>query len=174
VANERAVVATEFVRVQASNNTLSDASTAQAVFSSPSGVGLAASTTYQFEAAYYITRAAGTTSHTTAVLFNASSALSSITYVADATTSTGVALTAVSRIYGTGVTGVTVTGSSTSATENLVITLKGIIKTSGATVLTPQFQYSAAPGGAPTVLPNSYIKLHPLGSSSVASVGNWS
>jgi hypothetical protein len=54
-----------------------------------------------------------------------------------------------------------------------VITLKGIMKTNAATTITPQFQYSAAPGGAPTVLPNSYIKLIPLGTSSMISVGNW-
>jgi hypothetical protein len=174
VANERGVLSTEFVRVQVSNNTLSDVNTAQAVFSSPSAVALAASTTYEFEAVYYITRAAGTTSHTTSTLFNVSSALGSIAYTADVTTSTGVALTAVSRIYGTAPTALTVTGASTSATENLVITLKGVMRTSSATTVTPQFQYSAAPGGAPTVLPNSFIKFKPLGSSTVASVGAWS
>jgi hypothetical protein len=174
VANQRGVSPSAFVRVQVNNNTLSDTTSAQAVFSSPSAIGLAASTAYQFEAVYYITRAAGTTSHTTSVLFNATSALTSIAYVADATTSTGVALTALSRIYGTATTGVVVTGASTSATENLVITLRGIIKTNAATTLTPQFQYSAAPGGAPTVLANSYFKLIPLGTSSVISVGNWS
>jgi hypothetical protein len=136
-------------------------------------VSLAASTTYEFEAVYYITRAAGTTSHTTSVLFNASSALTSIAYTADVTTSTGVALTGVDRIYGTSTTALVVTGASTSATENLVITLKGIMKTNAATTITPQFLYSAAPGGAPTVLPNSYIKLIPLGTSSMISVGNW-
>lgn len=173
VANERGVISTEFVRVQVNNNTLSDVDTAQSVFSTPSGVGLAANTTYEFEATYLITRSAGTTSHTTSVLFNASNALNGIAYVADATTSTGVALTALSRIYGTATTGLTVTAASTSATENLVITLRGIMRTNLATVITPQFQYSAAPGGAPTVLPNSYIKFKPLGSGTVASVGNW-
>jgi len=145
VASQRGQLQSQFLRVQVSNNTLTDTTSAQAVFSSPSAVSLAA----------------------------ASSALTSITYTADVTTSTGVALTAVSRIYGTSTTALVVTGASTSATENLVITLKGIMKTNAATAITPQFLYSAAPGGAPTVLPNSYIKLIPLGNSSMISVGNW-
>ena len=174
VANQRGLAPAEFWRVQVNNNTLTDTTSAQAVFSSPSAVSLAASTAYEFEAVYYITRSAGTTSHTTSVLFNATSALTSIAYVADATSSTGVALTALSRIYGTATTALIVTGASVSATENLVITLRGIMKTNAATTITPQFQYSAAPGGAPTVLANSYFKLKPLGTSSVISVGNWS
>lgn len=171
--SQRGVSPSIFLRVQAANNTLSDTTSAQAVFSTPSTVALAASTTYEFEAVYLITRAAGTTSHTTSTLFNCTNALASIAYTADTTTSTGVALTAVNRIYGTAATALIVTGASTSATENLTVVLRGIIKTNLATVVTPQFQYSAAPGGAPTVLPNSYIKFMPLGTSSVASVGNW-
>ena len=172
-ASQRGQLQSQFLRVQVLVNTLSDTTSAQQVFSTPGYVSLAASTTYEFEAVYYITRAAGTTSHTTSTLFNVSSALLNIAYTADVTTSTGVALTAVSRIYGTAATALVVTGASSSATENLVITLKGIMRTSAATDVTPQFQYSAAPGGAPTVLTNSYIKLIPLGTSSVISVGPW-
>ena len=172
-ASQRGQLQSQFLRVQVLVNTLSDTTSAQQVFSTPGYVSLAASTTYQFEAVYYITRAAGTTSHTTSTLFNVSSALLNIAYTADVTTSTGVALTAVSRIYGTAATALVVTAASSSATENLVITLKGIMRTSAATDVTPQFQYSAAPGGAPTVLTNSYIKFIPLGTSSVISVGPW-
>jgi len=171
--SQRGQLQSQFLRVQVLVHTLSDTTSAQQVFSTPGYVSLAASTTYQFEAVYYIVRAAGTTSHTTSTLFNASSALLNIAYTADVTTSTGVALTAVNRIYGTATTALVVTAASSSATENLVITLKGIMRTSAATDVTPQFQYSAAPGGAPTVLTNSYIKFIPLGTSSMASVGPW-
>jgi hypothetical protein len=66
-----------------------------------------------------------------------------------------------------------VTAASTSTTENITVVLKGIIKTNAGGTFTPQIQYSAAPGGAPTVLANSYIKLIPLGTSAVASIGSW-
>lgn len=96
-----------------------------------------------------------------------------MTYTADTTSTSGNTLGAVSRIYGTGATATVVTAASTSTTENITVVLKGIIKTNAGGTFTPQIQYSAAPGGAPTVLANSYIKLIPLGTSAVASIGSW-
>jgi len=48
------------------------------------------------------------------------------------------------------------------------------VRTDTAGSFTPQIQYSAAPGGAPTILANSYLRLLPIGNNTVASVGNWS
>jgi hypothetical protein len=172
-ASRRGLAPSVSFRVQATNNTISDTTSAQAVFSSPSAITLDASTAYMFEAVYYITRAAGTTSHTLSTLFALGGTLTSMTYTADTTSTTGNALGAVSRIYGTGATATVVTAASTSATENITVVLRGIIKTNAGGTLTPQIQYSAAPGGAPTVLANSYIKLVPLGTSAVASIGSW-
>ncbi len=172
-ANRRGVSPSVSVRVQANNNTLSDSSSAQNVFSTPAAITLDASTTYMFEAVYYITRAAGTTSHTLSTLFSLGGTLTSMTYTADTTSTSGNTLGAVSRIYGTGATATVVTGASTSATENITVILRGIVKTNASGSFTPQIQYSAAPGGAPTVLANSYIKLVPLGTSGMVSVGSW-
>ena len=155
----------------------SNTSTAQKVFDQGTGgagaITLSANTTYEFEGVYYITRALGTNSHTTATLFATTSALTSITYYVDATSSTGAALTTVSRIYAITPTATVCTAASTSATENLVITVKGLMRTNSSTTVTPQIQYSSAPGGAPTFLTNSYIKFTPLGTSAVTTVGNW-
>jgi hypothetical protein len=126
-----------------------------------------------FEAVYYVTRSAGSTSHTLSTLFALSGTLTSMTYTADTTSTSGNTLGAVSRIYGTGATATVVTAASTSTTENITVVLKGIIKTNAGGTFTPQIQYSAAPGGAPTVLANSYIKLIPLGTSAAASIGSW-
>jgi hypothetical protein len=172
-ANRRGVSPSVSVRVQANNNTLSDSSSAQNVFSTPAAITLDASTTYMFEAVYYITRAAGTTSHTLSTLFSLGGTLTSMTYTADTTSTSGNTLGAVSRIYGTGATATVVTGASTSATENITVILRGIVKTNASGSFTPQIQYSAAPGGAPTVLANSYIQLVPLGTSGMVSVGSW-
>ena len=79
-----------------------------------------------------------------------------------------------SRIYGTSASGVVVTGASTATDENITVVLRGIVRTNGAGTFTPQIQYSSAPGGAPTILKNSYFRVVPVGTSSVASVGNWS
>jgi len=175
-ASSRGVVDTEYFISLASNYTGSDVNTAQKVFNSSTNgaITLAANTTYFMEGVYYITRAAGTTSHTLSTLFALGGSLTSIAYTADTTSTTGNTLGAVSRIYGTGATATVVTAASTSATENITVHIRGMVRTNAAGTFTPQIQYSAAPGGAPTILANSYLRLVPVGTGSVAYVGNWS
>lgn len=153
-----------------------DSSSAQKVFDSPTNgeITLDASTTYMFEGVYYITRALGSNSHTLSTLFALGGTITSITYTAETTSTTGNTLGAVSRIYGTAATATVVTGASTSTTENITVVLRGIVRTNTAGTFTPQIQYSSAPGGAPTIVKNSYFRMIPVGTSSVASVGNWS
>lgn len=148
---------------------------AQKVFNTPSSgsLTLPASSAYMFEALYFITRSAGTTSHTTSVSFGGTATLTSITYLAEATTSTTNTLGAVNRVIGTGVGSVTVTGAVTTTTEFITVKLTGTLRTNTGGTIIPQFQFSAAPGGTPTVLKNSYFRLTPIGTSSVTSVGNW-
>jgi hypothetical protein len=82
-------------------------------------------------------------------------------------------LGAVSRIYATGAGATAVTAASTATNENITVVIRGIVRTNAATTFTPQIQYSSAPGGAPTVLTNSYIRLTPIGNNAVTFVGNW-
>lgn len=154
----------------------SDTSSAQKVFNATTNgaVTLDASTTYAFEAVYYITRSAGATPHTTAVLFGGTATLTSITYRAEATSTAGSVLGTPSVITGTATTAVTVTGSSSATNEVIVIKLNGVLRTNTAGTLIPQFQYSAGPGGAPSILKNSYIFLRPINDGSGTNVGNWS
>lgn len=175
-ANQRGIIATEQFIVLSSNYTGTDVATAQQVFDSSvnGAVTLAASTTYFIEGVYYITRAAGTTSHTLSTVFALGGTLTSIAYTADTTSTTGNTLGAVSRIYATGATATVVTAASISATENITVIIQGIVRTNAAGTFCPQIQYSAAPGGVPTILANSYFKLTPMGNSTVTTVGNWS
>ena len=175
-SSQRGLIDTEHFIVLASSYTGSDVSTAQQVFNSPAGgiITLPASTSYFMEAVYYITRAAGTTSHTLSTLFALGGTLTSIAYTADTTSTTGNALGAVSRIYATAATATAVTAASTTATENITVIIKGVVRTNTAGSFTPQIKYSAAPGGAPTILANSYLRLIPIGTNTVTSVGNWS
>lgn len=177
-ATQRGVLTSEHIIALVNNYTGNDSSSAQKVFDSPTNGAMtyAASTTYMLEATYYITRSVGSNSHTLSTLFaiGGGGSLTSIAYTADTTSTAGNALGAVSRIYATAATATVVTGASTATNENITVTLRGIIRTNAAGTITPQIQYSAAPGGAPTVLANSYLRLIPLGTNSVASVGNWS
>jgi hypothetical protein len=176
-ASNRGVLDTTHFMVLAADYTANDSSSAQKVFNiGTSGLGaisLPASTAYFMEAVYYITRGLGSNSHTLSTLFAVSSALTGITYTADTTSTAGNILGAVSRIYATGVGATAVTAASTTTNENITVVIRGIVRTNAATTFTPQIQYSSAPGGAPTVLTNSYIRLTPIGTNSVTFVGNW-
>lgn len=156
------------------NFTGADVNTAQPVFAAAQDtLSIETDTTYEFEAEYFITRAAGTTSHTTAVLFGGTATFDAIRYVADVSNPTGNVLGAVSRIRGDGATALTLTAANTSATENLSITLKGRIRTNVGGTLIPQFQFSAAPGGAPTVQSGSAFRIWPIGNDQVTAIGPW-
>lgn len=160
--------------VQLADRTGSDVSTAQAVFASAQdALTVEADATYEFEAEYFITRAAGTTSHTTGVLFGGSATFDAVAYLAQVTNPTGNVLANVQQIWGAAATEVVLTAANTSATENLLIKLKGRIRTNAAGTIIPQFKYSAAPGGAPTIKANSAFRLWYLGSDQVAALGPW-
>lgn len=173
--NQRGLIPATMYRVQTASRTLSDNTSVQDVFDSPAAITLAGTTTYEFQAVYYITRAAGGVSRTWSVLFDIGGSLTPpITYMAETTSTASNILGPVSRIRGAAATATVVTAASTATNENVTIHLRGIIKTNAAGTLKPQVQCSAIAGGAATVLTNSYIRFTPLGTSSVASIGLWS
>jgi hypothetical protein len=173
-ASSRQVLAAEQICVLSAAYTLSNVNTAQQALNCTTNgrVTLAALTTYEFEATFIITNT-GTTSHTWSVLFGGGATFTNIGYVARAHTSTGNTLTAVSEIYAVAATAVVVTAASTSATENVVITLRGTMRVNGAGTVIPQVQLSAATGTAASMLTNSFFRLWPIGVNTVAAVGNW-
>ena len=154
---------------------LSDVNTAQQAFNATTNgaLTLLGATTYDFEAQYLITNT-GTTSHTWAVLFGGTASLASLAYLAQAHTSTGNALTAVSEIYATAASATVVTAASTSATENVVIRLRGLMRIDAGGTVIPQVKLSAATGGTEKMLANSYFSCWPLGSNTATYSGQWS
>jgi hypothetical protein len=175
-ADDRGVLPAEQFIALVNDYIANDSASAQKVFNSPTNgaITLDATTTYRFEGVYYITRSLGSTSHTLGVLFGLTGSLTSITYTADTTSTATYALGTVSRFYNTTASLLTVTAASTDTTENITVIIRGMVRTNTAGTFTPQIQYSGAPGGAPTILKNSYFRMMPLGNSTVASVGNWS
>lgn len=171
----KGVVSAEMASILAADRTGNDSATAQPVFGSAADeVTVAASTTYEFEAVYWITRAAGTTSHTTGVLFAGTATFTAIDYLAQVTNPTGNVLAAVQQIMAAAATETVLTAANTSATENLMIKLRGTMRVNAAGTIIPQFKYSAAPGGVPSVKRDSFFRMWPVGSSSVEISGRWS
>jgi hypothetical protein len=171
----RGLSPSEYIIVQSSAHTGNNATGVQAVFNaSTNGAITLAAGTYNFEGLYNITRAAGNTSHTTSLAFGGTAVLTSIGYLARTSTTTGAILGTVSQLWIASAAATVVTAASTSTTENLNIQVKGTVRVTTAGTFIPQFSYSAAPGGTPSINTNSFFKIFPLGTNAVTVIGNWS
>ena len=184
LASTRQVVSTEqFVRLTADYTgfTSTSASAQQAFNATTNGaLTLEATTTYAFEAEIYITNT-GTSSHTWAFGWGLAASASVTQYSAllEAVSATSNALTALTGIWCTSVTPVVCTAASTSATENVFLRVRGYLSTNVAgasNTFTPQLKLSATTGTGSSVAvkAGSYLRIWPVGSNTVASVGNWS
>lgn len=147
--------------------------TVQPWFPTAGGVTVTSGTTYAFTGKLRTSRAAGTTSHTTSLLFGGTAVLASIAYKAICNTGDTVANIASNQIAVEVATAVVVKAASTSATEQIDIFVTGIVRVTTGGTFIPQFQYSAIPGGTPTILANSFFQLVPLGNSTVQNQGTW-
>jgi hypothetical protein len=161
------IATTQVVTSLLNNNT-----NPQNVFASANDVlTLVASTTYFFDCLYFINT--GGTSHTTATGFVASSAFTSINYLAELwSTTAGTISTTAPSVLDVGVSTATVLNATSTATRT-TIRCNGIIRTNGATTVTPQITFSAGPTGTCEVAVNSYFRIWPVGSNTVAAVGSW-
>lgn len=160
-------------KVIASDETGADANTAQPWFPTAGAVTVEASSTYEFWGRLRLTRAAGTTAHTTSLLFGGTATLTSIDWTAivnngDTVDNDSTDITAASVA-----TAVVFIDTSSSATEDRIAEVRGIVRINAAGTFIPQFQYSAAPGGAPTIQQNSYFMLRKLGAGDVTTQGTW-
>ena len=157
----------------AANGTGTDVATAQPWFPTSGGVTLASDTTYFFDGHLRTSRAAGTTSHTTSLLFGGTAVLSSIAYKAHVNTGDVVTNLSENQTAIEVATATVVKAASTSATEQIDIHVVGMVRVTTTGTFIPQFQYSSAPGGVPTILTNSFFRLWPEGSAAVATRGTW-
>jgi cytoskeletal protein CcmA (bactofilin family) len=174
---QRGLLPSIFLRAPATNNVLLNTATAQDLFAVPNGVNLADAAIYSFDGQLLINRTTGTNAHTTSLSFLLTGTLISISYLASVSVITSGSLgsgAAVTRYYGTGVSPLVITPSSSSANEFITVQIQGLIRTDTAGNFAPQISYSTLPGGAPSLLANSYLRFTPIGNSSFESLGDWS
>ena len=151
-----------------------NSATAQPWFPSAGSVTVAPNTSYFFDGYLRLSRAAGTTSHTTSLLFAGTATLFSLVYKALCNTGDTVANIAGNVTAIEVATEIVVKAASTSATEQVSVYVRGLVRFNAGGTFISQFNYSAAPGGAPTVLTGSCFRLWPEGSASLGSRGTWS
>jgi hypothetical protein len=150
--------------------------TAQPWFPTQGTVNVEAATTYFFEGILRTTRAAGAVSHTTGLLFGGTATLTSIDYLAQTRTGDVNTAPGAGDVYlaVNVATNTQVKAASTSTTEDFMTKLDGVLRVNAAGTFIPQFIYSAAPGGAPTIKRGSFFRMWPVGDNTVASQGTWS
>lgn len=155
----------------------SNATGAQSLFGV--GVTLSASTVYKFEAEVFLSKTAGATSHTISILFGGTATVNNIAYVlysSSITTQSTYNYIDTSVAAGV-VTQATATVSSTATAAAAVARhykISGTVSINAGGTFIPQYQLSAAPGGAYTTNTNSTFFIYPVGAAgSNISVGAW-
>jgi hypothetical protein len=154
----------------------SNATGAQSLF----GVGatLSASTVYEFEIIFALSKTAGATAHTIALGFGGTATVNNIGYyesLAENNTSlTTLAATNDGVVFIQTASATVVTQSFGNATKYCISIVKGTVSISAGGTFIPQYTLSAAPGGAYSTVAGSYIRINPLSASGAATnVGTW-
>jgi hypothetical protein len=166
------VAVKQIAAVQAATVALSNSlTTAQNIFPAANDtLTLLANTSYRFRAKIGLNT--GATSHTTAFQLGGTATFTSISYLSQATSSAANTLAALqSRRVETAAAAV-LTAASTAVSTDLWI--EGVLRTNGAGTIVPQVTFSAGPTGTCEVAINSFFEIEPIGSDTVAAVGNWS
>lgn len=145
-------------------------------FPSLGDITLNAATTYRFTGLLRIFRGVGTTSHTTSTLFGGTCTLESIRYISLTKTGDTVASAACNMAISDDATSDVVKAASTSSAEQIAIWIDGTCRVAAASsgTLIPEFQFSAAPGGVPTIMADSFFEIVAVGTDFVTSAGTWS
>lgn len=177
------VSADVFAMSLSSDYTFTDSATAQKAFNATTNgqITLPANSGYLLEAEYLITNV-GTTSHTWSVLFAGTATLTALDFVARGRSGATSQLTlaaesSASQSNGAGAlptTALVMTAASTSATENVLLSLRGTLRINAGGTFIPQVKLSAATTGASKMLRGSWIRLTPLGTDTATNLGNWS
>lgn len=152
--------------------------TAQSVFGV--GVTLSANTVYSFESYFVLLKTVGTTSHTFSYGFGGTAttnnALITLARYGSTTALPLVPTSGGSKVFqDRNSTAMTVSsGAQTSAVFTEVVTISGTVSIATGGTFIPQYQLSAAPGGAYSTGAGSYFSIWPVGiAGSNTSIGTW-
>jgi hypothetical protein len=172
-ASSRGPIAVNLFTSNTGTTTLSNVATAQNIFPSTNQtINLAANTTYEMEMWFSISTT-GATSNLLSLGFAITGTLT-IGYMVHVSqnANTAATITAASSLWIATNTSTAITPAVATSTARQVF-VKGLVRSVTAGTFIPQITYSAAPGAAPTIAPNAYIKLVPLASDTTLSSTAW-
>ena len=140
------------------------------------GVTVSSDTIYAYEILSFMSKSAGTTSHTYSISYGGTATIASnqVYYNVIATNNGTLVTNSPVGNYTTVFPTVT-TGNISSSAYAITTSIKGILRVTSTGTYIPQYSLSAAPGGAYTTLTNSYMLIYPIGKTSDATVniGTW-
>lgn len=152
--------------------------TAQPFF--PVGQGaftLEAGTAYIIDGCISTLRAAGAVSHTTSVRFGGTATYTMARYSCGCRYGARAAATPVrpytAEYKGTAPSTAQIVQLAATTVNSKTFNFDGMLIVSAAGTVIPQFIYSAAPGGAPTIERGSYFRITPVGLAATTTVGAW-
>lgn len=151
---------------------LADSAESQDIFPDP--FTIQDETTYNVSFSLQVTRTSGTTAHTISMVFDgtANVVITEMNYITRQSNTDYDDPIAPLMSSQSGAAPAILTASNSSANEFVSIVGKGQIRSadSGAGSWIPQLLYSAAPGGAPEIRPNSFIEIEPVGNIGVVNL----
>lgn len=156
-----------------SANAGADVTTAQNLL--PQSVTLAASTVYEYELVYSLSKTAGAVSHGVSTGFGGTATINNIYRHQSASASTSTAIAALTHNgYQLSATSVLIVPAFASATANIWNRETGTVSINGGGTFIPQYTLSAAPGGAYSTNIGAFFRLRRLGASGAnLSSGSW-
>jgi len=160
-----------------SNLAGANVTTAQSVFGV--GVTLVASTVYQFDALYTLTKSAGTGSHTMGFGFGGTATLNNIVHSGAGVYGVDITIpnadTSPASYVSSSAANQTATGSFANSNCIVSYLIRGTVSINAGGTFIPQYTLSAAPGAAWSTVAGSYIRFVPIGAAgSNSSQGTWS
>lgn len=141
------------------------------------GVTLQSSTVYAFDLYYYFQKTAGTSIHNFSILFGGTATLNNFFYqgvLNGANFNDTFITTSTSSILSRSSSLSVLRSSISSANSFIQLLVSGSLSVNSGGTFIPQYQLSAAPGGAYSTKAGSYMALWPIGASGTnTSVGPW-
>ena len=173
--NESVVMNSYFYRANA-NITLSVAGGAGSAAQNWLGAGVTVQSNviYQFNGMFNLVTT-GTTAHTESIGFGGTATLYNISYLTTRGNANAITATTgnVYSVYRTSNASSVQTGSFNTA-QNVYYQLNGTVSSNVTGTFIPQLTFSAAPGGAATVVTGAYFQLTPLqGGPGNVNIGTW-
>jgi len=142
------------------------------------GVTLSSDTVYAFDAYYPMSKAAGGTSHNISSLFGGTATINNIGYSVSTSSSSSSAFTTAMGLgiyYFQVATASAFTGTGLATNPAIAhAQMSGTVSVNTGGTFIPQYQLSAAPGGAWTVALGAYFRIYPIGAAGAnTAVGTW-